>query len=110
MSSKLLVIIASSDREKVLTALIYARNAIKNSWVDDVKVVFFGPSEKLAAEDSEVSTRAKEIAAIGECIACKAISDNKGVSDNLAKLGIKIEYVGIIISNLIKDGYAPMVW
>ena len=110
MSSKLLVIVASGDREKVLTALMYARNAIKNSWLDDVKVVFFGPSEKLAAEDMEVSAKAKEIAAIGESIACKAISDKQGVSDNLAKLGIKIEYVGTIISNLIKDGYAPMVW
>ena len=24
--------------------------------------------------------------------------------------GVKVEYVGIIISDYIKDGYAPMVW
>ena len=53
MTSKILVIIATSDREKVLTALMYARNTISQNWLDDVKVMFFGPSENLLVEDQK---------------------------------------------------------
>ena len=110
MSSKLLVIIATGDKEKALAGLMYARNALKNRWLDDVKVVFFGPSEQLTAYDGETTNKAKEIAAMTDCFACKAISDSKGVSENLAEVGIKVEYVGTVVSNFIKEGYVPMVW
>ena len=39
MSSKLLVILATKDKEKALTGLMYAKNAIKREWLDDVKVL-----------------------------------------------------------------------
>jgi len=110
MGSKLLVIIGSGDREKVLAGLMYARNVIKYRWLNDAKVVFFGPSEQLVANDEEVANKAGEIATLTECFACRAISDKQGVSQNLAEIGIKVEYVGDIISNLIKEGYIPMVW
>ena len=110
MSSKLLVLIATGDREKAIAGLMYARNVLKNKWLDDIKVVFFGPSEKLAAFDSKVAWFIKEISDKSECFACKAISDEEGVSEKLQEAGIKVEYVGTIVSNAIKEGYLPMVW
>ncbi|KON30787.1 hypothetical protein AC482_02995 [miscellaneous Crenarchaeota group-15 archaeon DG-45] len=110
MSSKLLVIIASGERETARTGLMYARNALRNGWMEDVKVVFFGPSESLVVEDDEVAGMARDVALAGESFACKAISDREGLSEGIGRLGVKVEYVGSIISNLIKDGYAPMVW
>jgi len=110
MGSKLLVVIASGDRETALAGLMYARNVIKYKWLNDAKVVFFGPSEQLAANDEEVGNKAREIAALTDCFACKAISDEQNVSRNLAETGVKVEYVGDIMSNLIKEGYLPMVW
>ena len=110
MSSKLLVIIASGDKEKALAGMMYARNVIKYGWLDNVKVVFFGPSEKLVADDAEVGNKAKEIAAMTKCFACKAISEPDGVSENLAEIGIEVDYIGDVISNLIKEDYAPVVW
>ena len=110
MSSKLLVIVATGDREKAQTALMYANNAIKRGWLDDVKVVYFGPSEKMIVEDPILSDQAQEIAEAGGSIACKYISDRDGVSEKIEKLGVQVEYVGNIVSDLIKDGYIPMVW
>ena len=110
MSTKLLVIVATSDREKAQTALMYANNAMKRGWFDDIKVVYFGPSEKLVVEDPIISDQAREIAEAGGSIACKYISDRDGVSEKFEKLGVQVEYVGSIISDLIKDGYIPMVW
>jgi len=110
MGSKLLVIIATGDKEKALAGLMYTRNVLKNKWMEDVKVVFFGPSEKLAAHHDKIARLIKEITATVECFACKAISDEEGVSEKLEEVGIKVEYVGTIVSNSIKEGYLPMVW
>ena len=110
MGSKLLVIIATGDKEKALAGLMYARNVIKYGWLKNAKVVFFGPSEQLIVNDEEFANKAREIAALTDCFACKAISDDQGVSQSLEEVGVKVEYVGNIISNLIKEGHLPMVW
>lgn len=110
MSSKVLVIIATSDKEKALTALMYAKNTQLMGWMEDVKVVFFGPSERLLVEDSDIAREAKAVAAQAESIACKFISDRDNISEKIEQLGVKIEYVGTIISDHIKTGYTPMVW
>ena len=110
MGSKLLVIIATGDREKALAGLMYARNVLKNKWLDDSKLVFFGPSEKLAILDDEIVRFIKDITTMGDCFACKAISDKEGLSERLEEAGVKVEYVGTIVSNAIKEGYLPMVW
>ncbi|HUV34072.1 MAG TPA: hypothetical protein VMW22_04020 [Candidatus Desulfaltia sp.] len=110
MTSKLLVVIATGDKGKALTGLMYAKNALKRGWMEDVKVVYFGPSEQLMVTDPDVASAAIEVAGLGDSIACKAISDREGISDKVDGMGVRVEYVGSIISDLIKQGYAPMVW
>ena len=110
MGSKLLVIIATGEREKAIAGLMYTRNVLKYKWLDDVKLVFFGPSEKLATVDDKVAWFIKEISAKGDCFACQAISDKGGVSEKLREIGVKVEYVGSFVSDAIKEGYLPMVW
>ena len=110
MSSKLLVVIATGDKAKALTGLMYAKNAIKREWLDDIKVVYFGPSEQLMESDAEVADAAIEVAGLCESYACKAISDREGISEKIDKMGVHVEYVGTIISDYIKQGYVPMVW
>jgi len=110
LSSKLLVIVATGDKEKARTALMYAHNVMKRGWLDDVKIVYFGPSERLVVDDPILADQAQEIAEAGGSIACKYISDRDDVSEKFEELGVQVEYVGSIISDLIKDGYTPMVW
>ena len=106
----MLVIIATGDKEKALTALMYTKNAIKREWLPNVKVIYFGPSERLMVEDEQVRDAAIEVANLGECFACKAISDRDEISEKVDEMGIKVEYVGSIISDFIKHGYVPMLW
>ena len=48
MANSVFVIVTACDREKALeVGLIYPFNCAKNKWLDEVKVIFFGPSEKL---------------------------------------------------------------
>lgn len=110
MSNKVVVIIASADKEVSLhMALLYPLNAVKKHWMDEVKVIFFGPSEKLAAHDEEVQGMIKELQTAGvEVMACKWCSDNWDISELLEAQGITVIHVGPIISQLIKDGWATL--
>ena len=111
MTTKLLIIIATGEKEKVLTALMYAKNAIKYEWIPTIRVVFFGPSQKLLAWDSDVSASAADLANFAEPLACKFISDRDELSEETAKLGIDVKYVGEPVSQMIRDeGFTPMVW
>ena len=110
MTSKVLVIISTGEKEKAFTGIMYATNAQKNKWLDDVKVVFFGPFENLMCKDEEIAEYASQLLEYETPVACKRLSDNAGISDKLKEMGYQVEYVGKIISDLIKKGYVPMVF
>ena len=110
MQSKLMIVVSTAEKEKALTGLLYAANVIRNNWVDDVRVFFFGPFEKLLADDPEVQEWAGQLASHHPAMACKFIADNHGISDQLSSLGVDVQYVGQPISDAIKEGYVPMVF
>ena len=110
MASKVLIILSTGEKEKALTGLLYARNSQKKKWLDDVKVVFFGPFETLVCRDEEVSEAAAELLQHQTPIACKFLSDQEGTSDRLVELGFDVDYVGSLVSNYIKEGYVPLVF
>ncbi len=110
MTSKILVIISTAEKDKALTGIMYAVNAQKNKWIEDVKVIFFGPFENLICQDEEVVTAASRLLDYETPIACKFLSDRDGISEKLDELGFNVEYVGSIISDNIKEGYVPLVF
>jgi hypothetical protein len=112
MATKVFVILSSGDREVALeVGLVYPLNAAKNKWMDEVKVIIFGPSEKVAAYDTEVQDRIKEMQNLGiEILACKWCADRMNITSALEKVGIKVEYVGTVISQLLKDGWASLTF
>ncbi|MEA1946406.1 MAG: hypothetical protein U9N83_03780 [Thermodesulfobacteriota bacterium] len=61
-------------------------------------------------EEESIAKTPKEIGAAEKLIACKYISDRDGISEKIEGFGVKVDYVGTIISSLIKDGYMTMVF
>ena len=111
MEPKVLIIISSSDREKVWTGLLYARAAIAGEWMGSAKIIIWGPSSGVIAKDIELQDWVREIINMGEKVyVCKACSDKYGVSGKLKKLGCEVEYVGSISSKFIKEGYTVFNW
>ena len=111
MSKKILVIISTSEAGKAHTGAMYAINALKQGWMEEVKIIFFGPAQDLLLVDEELQNLIKEYQTMKEgVIACKFISDRDEKSEQLTEIGIRVEYVGAIISNYIHEGFMPMVW
>ncbi len=112
MADKVFALITDVDREQALeVGLIYPLNCARNKWLEEVKVIFFGPSEKLAAFDKQVQDKIKEIKGQGvEVLACKWCADRMGITPLLEAQGITVVYVGPIISRLIRDGWAQLTF
>jgi hypothetical protein len=110
MASKVMVIVSTAEKDKALTGIMYAVNAQKNKWVEDLKVIFFGPFENLLCEDEEVVQAASRLLSYETPIACKYLSDRDGISEKLEKMGINVDYVGAKISGYVEEGYIPMVF
>ena len=110
MEKKVLIILSTAEKDKAMTGILYATNALKNEWLSEVKLCFFGPFEKLLAEDEEVQKYVDELANLQPPVACKFISDNQGVTEKLTLLGIETQYVGKLVSDYINEGYVPLVF
>ena len=111
MSDRIITIIATAESAKARTGVMYAANALKHGWLQDVELFFFGPAEDLLLEDPDLQEMVREFQRQDRRpVACKFLSDRSGASEGLAELGLEVSYVGSQISDLIKQGYVPMVW
>jgi hypothetical protein len=102
-----LILWTSGDREVALKMVfMYAYNCKKYSWMDNVRLLVWGPSGKLLVEDAELQEQLTELKEIGvELYACKACADLYGISDKLEKFGITVMYTGKMLAELQKAGW-----
>lgn len=111
MGNKPVVIISTADIDKARTAMMYAVSSLKGGWMEDVKIVFFGPSQGLVNDDFELQRYLKEYQNEQKnAVVCKYIAERDNTAKKAKALSMDVEYVGELISNLVKDGYTPMVW
>jgi len=111
MNNRLVVIIGTKEPAKAEAGLMYATNALKHGWMEDVKLIFFGPAEDLLLEDPDLQELLMEFHRQDQqAVACRFLSDRSGSSEDLKSMGVDVSYVGSMISDLIKEGYVPMVW
>jgi hypothetical protein len=106
-STKQLILWTSGDREVALKMVfMYGLYSKKNGWMDNVRLLIWGPSSKLLAEDLELQERLSELKNAGvELYACKACADLYGVADKLTQLGITVMYTGEMLAKLQKNGW-----
>ena len=110
--SKLLIIWTSADRDVALKMVyMYAYNAKKNGWWDEVRFVVWGPSSLLLSGDKELQDYIGKMKDEGVILeACKACADMYGVSDKLTSLGIDVKYMGKPLTDMLKSGYVSMTF
>jgi hypothetical protein len=103
---KLVIIWTSGDRDVAIKMVfMYTYNCKKRNWWDDVTLFVWGPSAKLISEDKELQDYMDKIIDSGIVVkACKACSDQYGVSERLEELGIDVKYTGKELTDYIREG------
>jgi hypothetical protein len=89
----------------------YATNCMKQGWMDQVRVMLWEPTERIAAENKKFQDMIRMLKVTGvEVVACKACSNNFGVSEKLENLGINVQYVGALVTEMLKDGWYQLTF
>jgi hypothetical protein len=103
-NQELAIVWTSADRDVALKMVfMYAFNAKKMNWWNDINFIVWGPSSKLLSEDKELQEYIVKMKKVGvKVYACKACADMYGVSDKLSKLGLEVKYMGVDLTNFIK--------
>ncbi len=106
----LAVLWVTQDKEAAKNmAFMYTKNSKLKGWWDQVRLIVWGPSANLLANDPELQAELEELKAAGvELLACKACSDRYGVSDKLTELGIDVIYMGAPLTGMLKEGWATL--
>ena len=102
-----LVVLWTSGDPKVAEDMVfmYTYGAKKNGWWKDITFIVWGPSAQLASQDKEIGEFLVKMKAIGiEMLACKACADGYGCTPDLENLGLEVKYMGVPLTNYIKEG------
>ena len=103
----LVVLWTSGDPEVAFKMVfMYTSAAKKNNWWKDITFIVWGPSAQLASENKEIGESLVKMKEMGiEMLACKACADQYGCSPDLENLGMDVKYMGVPLTNYIKEGY-----
>ncbi len=108
----LLVIWSSADREVAFkTAFMYAYNAKVNGWWDHIQFCIWGPSAKLVVSDYGVKAEIMKLHDAGiELTACKACTDQYGLTTALESLHVDVRYMGEPLTDMLKSGWKVLTY
>ncbi|NIA29723.1 MAG: DsrE family protein [Actinobacteria bacterium] len=110
--SKLLILWTSGDRDVALkVCFMYTHAAAKQKWFDRVRLVVWGPSSRLLANDAELEQKIKAMKKDGvELFACVVCADSYGVSGKLRELGITVIGMGKPLTEMLKSGWTTLTF
>ncbi len=103
---KLVILWTSDDPLLAETvAFMYAHEAKVSKWFDEVTIIIWGPSAKLAAENIVIQQSLREMHRDGVVIkACIVCANEFGVNRALENLGfITIDIMGEVLTNYLKS-------
>jgi hypothetical protein len=110
--SKLLVLWSSGDKDVAyMVALTYPKVAKKNGWWDQVRIIIWGPSAKLLAEEPSMLPLIKALQKEGaEVLACKWCAEQYGVAKKLEEMGVTVEFMGKPLTKMLKENWKVLTF
>ncbi|MGC9520726.1 MAG: DsrE family protein [Anaerolineae bacterium] len=111
-TNHLAVIWSSGDPEVAhKICFMYTHNAKRRGWFDHVTLIVWGPSAELLSRDIKLQERVRAMADDGVVLeACKACADLYGVTDDLTALGIDVKYMGVPLTEMLKEGWRVLTF
>ncbi|WFR58395.1 DsrE family protein [Anaerocolumna sp. AGMB13025] len=84
--------------------MMYATNSKIHQWWQEVTVIIWGATAKLAAENDLIQTKIKIAQQAGvQFSACKACAEQLGVADKLIDLDVEVMYWGEGLTDILKN-------
>jgi hypothetical protein len=106
-SERLAVVWTSGDPEVAhRVALMYTHAAKRQGWFDEVRLIIWGPSQRLLAADKDVKAYIKRLQDDGVIVqACIVCADSYGLTEDLRALGIEVKAMGMPLTEHLKEDW-----
>jgi len=83
---------------------MYTVNSLVHGWWEEVTLIIWGATAKLAAEDKDIQKMIQEAIEKGVHVsACKACTDQLAVTSVIESLGVEVKYWGVPLTDLLKN-------
>lgn len=104
-SDRLAIVWTSGDPDVAhRMVLMYGNASKKNGWFDEVRLVVWGPSQRLLVGDKDIQAYVQRLRETGVVVqACQACSDSYGITEALRGMDIEVKYMGEPLSDFLKD-------
>ena len=104
-SNRLNILWTSGDAHTArLMVFMYAKNSILRGWWDEVTVIIWGASAKLASEDDLIREEIKIAQNVGvKFSACVACARGLGVVENLEAMGVEVVSWGPLLTDILQN-------
>jgi len=84
---------------------MYTVNSLVRGWWEEVTLIIWGATAKLVGENADIQKKVREAMDAGVHVtACKACSDQLGVTQTLEDLKIEVKYWGAPLTEIIAKG------
>ncbi|MGD7652236.1 MAG: DsrE family protein [Verrucomicrobiales bacterium] len=103
--STLVVVWTSGDPDVAhRVALMYAHAAKKSKWFEHVRLIVWGPSQRLLVGDKALKAKIAQMKKDGVIVeACVACAQSFGLVDELRELDLTVKGMGQPLSDSLKD-------
>jgi hypothetical protein len=104
-TGKLMVVWTSADPDVAdKVCLMYTHAAKKYGWFAEVRLVVWGPSQRLLAGDPSLQAKVKAMQADGVIVeACIACATKLDLVDTIREMGIEVRGMGVPLTEALKD-------
>lgn len=111
-TKRLYLVWCAADREVALNMVfMYGLNSRLKGWWDEVRLLVWGPSARLLAEERGLQEDLEDLKAAGvELWACKACADRYGTAEALAALGLRVFPVGEDFTRTLQGGWTVLTF
>ncbi len=83
----------------------------KSRWFDEVRLIVWGPSQRLLVGDKDIKAKVKSMQEDGVVVeACIACATSYGLVDTIRDLGIEVKPMGPPLAGFLKDGYKVLTF
>ncbi len=102
---KLLIVWSTAEIEVAKKmVLLYSSVILPRGYWDQAHLMIWGPSAKLLAENEALQEMVSQVKATGvELSCCVVCSDEYGVTEKLASLGIDMTHTGELLTSALKE-------
>ena len=105
--NKLLIVWSTSEIEVVKKMiLLYGSVILPREYWDEAHIMIWGPSAKVLAENVELQALVKQVQETGVTFSCCVVcSDDYGVTEKLASLGIDMTHTGEMLTESLQNDW-----